>query len=87
VLTESFYRNDFQVTVDGRPTPYFRVNHAFKGVAIPGAGQHEITFAYWPEHFTLALVLGGTGLLLLAAGAHVLWHGGWIPGSLRPSAP
>ena len=87
VLTESFYWNDFQVTVDGRPTPYFRVNHAFKGVAIPGAGQHEITFAYWPEHFTLALVLGATGLLLLAAGAHVLWHGGWIPGSLRPSAP
>ena len=87
VLAESFYRDDFQVTVDGRPAVYFRVNHAFKGVTIAGAGRHEITFAYWPEHFTLALVLGAMGLLLLAAGAHWLWHGGWIPGSLRPSAP
>jgi hypothetical protein len=87
VLTESFYRNDFQVTVDGIPAPYFRVNHAFKGVAVAGAGRHEITFAYWPEHFTLALVLGAAGLLLLAAGAHLLWHGGWRPAPLRASAP
>jgi hypothetical protein len=86
VLTESFYRDDFQVTVDGRPAQYFRVNHAFKGVAIAGAGRHEITFAYWPEHFTLALVLGATGLLLLAAGAHLLWHGGWRRRPLHPSA-
>jgi hypothetical protein len=87
VLTESFYRDDFQVTVDGRPAQYFRVNHAFKGVAIAGAGRHEITFAYWPEHFTLALVLGVAGLLLLAAGAHLLWHGGWRRSPSDPSAP
>jgi hypothetical protein len=86
VLTESFYRDDFQVTVDGRPAQYFRVNHAFKGVAIAGAGRHEITFAYWPEHFTLALVLSATGLLLLAAGAHLLWHGGWRREPLRAFA-
>jgi hypothetical protein len=87
VLTESFYPHDFRVTVDGRPARYFRVNHAFKGVPIADAGRHEITFAYWPEHFTIALVLGATGLLLLATGAHLLWHGGWRRGPLRPSAP
>ena len=68
VLTETYYAEDFQVTVDGKPAPYFRVNHAFKGVAIPAAGRHEITFAYWPQYFTPALGLSVAGMLLLLAG-------------------
>lgn len=70
VLTEAYYEDDFQVTVDGRPSPYFRVNHAFKGVAITTAGRHEITFAYWPLYTTLSLWLAATGVILalLAAG-------------------
>jgi hypothetical protein len=68
VLTEAYYAEDFQVTVNGRPTPYFRINHAFKGVAIDGPGRHAITFAYWPQYFTIALWLGGAGFLLLLAG-------------------
>jgi hypothetical protein len=85
VLTEAFFQGDFQVTVDGRPARYFRVNHAFKGVAIADAGRHEVRFSYWPEHFTLALICCAAGLLLMAAGAHRLWHGGWRFGLFRPS--
>ncbi len=73
VLTETYYPGDFRVTIDGRPTDYFRVNHAFKGVAIDRAGRHEITFAYWPEHFTLALELAAAGVILLALGGGWLW--------------
>ena len=73
MLTETFYAEDFQVTVDGKPAPYFRVNHAFKGVAINSAGRHEITFAYWPQHFTLALRASAVGLLLLVIGLSWLW--------------
>ncbi len=68
VLAETYYAEDFQVTVDGKPVPFFRVNHAFKGVAIGSAGRHEIRFAYWPQHFTLALRLGAAGFALLLAG-------------------
>jgi len=75
VLAETYYVEDFAVTVNGRPAPYFRVNHAFKGVAIGGPGRHEITFAYWPQHFTLALCLGAAGFLLLLAGFVWLWRG------------
>jgi hypothetical protein len=75
VLTETYLAEDFQVMVDGKPAPYFRVNHAFKGVAIGAAGRHEITFAYWPQHFTLALWLGAAGLVLLVAGFGWLWRG------------
>jgi hypothetical protein len=85
VLAEAYYVEDFQVKVDGRPAPYFRVNHAFKGVAIASAGRHEVTFAYWPQHFTLALSLGAVGLLFLAVGFAWLWRAS--PPVVSPAAP
>jgi len=66
VLTEAYYEYDFQVTVDGKPASYFRVNHAFKGVAIPTAGRHEVTFAYWPLYTTPSLWLAAAGAALAA---------------------
>lgn len=74
VLAEAYYAEDFRVTVDGKPAPYFRVNHAFKGVAIDTPGRHEITFAYWPQYFSLALGLGAAGLLFLLVGFVWLWR-------------
>jgi hypothetical protein len=74
VLTETYYLDDFALTVNGKPADYFRVNHAFRGVALPAAGTYEITFRYWPKHFTLALWLGTTGFLLLLAGFVWLWR-------------
>jgi hypothetical protein len=84
VLTEGYLPDDFQVTVNGKPTPYFRANHSFKGIAIENAGTYEITFAYWPQHFTLALWLGAVGLVLLVGGLV------WVardPGSLIRGSP
>ncbi|OHE86764.1 MAG: hypothetical protein A3G75_01985 [Verrucomicrobia bacterium RIFCSPLOWO2_12_FULL_64_8] len=74
VLAETYYAEDFRVTINGSPAPYFRVNHAFKGVAIPAAGRYEINFAYWPRHFAFALVLSGAGVALAGAGAVWLWR-------------
>jgi hypothetical protein len=70
VLTEAYYEHDFHVTMDGKPVPYFRVNHAFKGVAIPTAGRHEITFAYWPLYTSLSLWLAAAGAVF-AGGAGI----------------
>jgi hypothetical protein len=74
VLTECYYPQDFRVTVDGRRAAFFRVNHAFKGVVIPEAGRHEIVFAYWPQYFTLALMMNAIGVLALAAGGWAMWN-------------
>lgn len=74
VLSEAFYPEDFRVTLNGAPTPYFRVNHAFKGVVLPAAGSYAIRFEYWPQHFTAALVAGATGLFLLLAGGAWWWR-------------
>ncbi|MCF7759604.1 MAG: YfhO family protein [Cephaloticoccus sp.] len=77
VLTETYYREDFQVTVNGQPADYFRLNHAFRGIRIPSAGAYEITFNYWPQYFTLALWLAFVGAMGLVGG--LVWL-------LRPNA-
>lgn len=74
VLQESWLKDDFRVKINGRPAEYLRINHAFKGVAIDAAGTYHVTFAYWPRHFTLALMLAAGGLLLFVAGTCWLWN-------------
>ena len=59
VLTETFLPDDFQATLNGAPVPYFRVNHAFKGVVIPSAGVWRVKFEYRPK--VLAPVARGWG--------------------------
>lgn len=68
VLQEAWLPDSFRVTVNGHRAHYFRVNHAFKGVSVPGPGTYRVTFTYWPVHFTLALALCGVGALLLVGG-------------------
>ena len=65
VLTEAWLPRDFRATLNGKPIDYLRLNHAFKGVVIPSAGKHRVEFTYRPRRFTLALVLGLSGLALL----------------------
>ena len=62
VLSEAWLPHDFRVTLDGKRVNYLRLNHAFKGVAIPGAGRHHLEFTYRPKRFTLALSLSALGL-------------------------
>lgn len=64
VLTESYLKDDFRATLNGTPVPYFRVNHAFKGVSIPSAGVWDVTFAYRPRHWTIAWMCAAIGMLL-----------------------
>ncbi|MEN3371124.1 MAG: hypothetical protein V7609_3267 [Verrucomicrobiota bacterium] len=70
VLTEPYVESDFQLKVNGRPSSYFRVNSAFRGVFLPGAGDYDFSYRYWPRYFTLSLWLCGFGILLLG-----LWLG------------
>jgi hypothetical protein len=67
VLTETFIADDFRATLNGQRVPYFRVNHAFKGVAVPSAGEWTVTFEYRPHHWNMSLAIAGAGVLLVAA--------------------
>lgn len=68
VLQEAWLRQDFVATVNGRPAPYFRVNHAFKGIAVDAPGTFKVKFTYRPRSFRLALGLSAAGFLALGAG-------------------
>jgi hypothetical protein len=68
VLTESYYAGDFQVTVNGKPADYFRVNHAYKGICLDAPGTYHIEYRYWPKVMNSALglaVLGWLGAAML----------------------
>lgn len=82
VLTESYFPGDFRVTLNGRPVPYFRANHAFKAIIIPEAGDHEIRFAYWPQEMNRALAMAAVGLVLGIAA--LVWA--WRVRTHRPSS-
>jgi len=66
VLHEAWLNGDFRVTVNGQRARYFRVNHAFKGVAVDQAGTYRVRFAYWPRRFTGTLVAAGIAVAILA---------------------
>jgi hypothetical protein len=74
VLTETFLPDDFILRVNGAPGHYFRVNHAFKGLLIPGPGTFTISFSYWPRRFTLSLLMAGGGALILTIWAFALFR-------------
>jgi hypothetical protein len=65
VLTEAFVREDFQARVNGKPANYFRLNSAFKGLFVPGAGDYAVSFAYWPRYLTLSLWIASIGAAIL----------------------
>ena len=67
VISETYLADDFRATLNGRRVPYFRVNHAFKGVAIPSAGEWAVVFEYRPHHWDLSLAIAGVGIVLLAS--------------------
>jgi hypothetical protein len=66
VLMESHLPRDFRATVNGQSVAYFRVNHAFKGLRIPAAGQWDVTFEYRPYSWELSVALTGFGIIVLA---------------------
>ncbi|MDB6026551.1 MAG: hypothetical protein JWM68_2774 [Verrucomicrobiales bacterium] len=49
VMAQTFY-HAWKASVDGKPTPIYRANHAFQAIEVPG-GQHVITFVYDDQMF------------------------------------
>jgi hypothetical protein len=66
VLTEAYEKDNFHATLNGKRVPYFRINHAFKGIYVDGAGTYEVKFAYWPRGLSSALIVSAVGFGLIA---------------------
>ncbi len=66
VLGETYLADDFRATVNGQPTEYFRINQAFKGLIVPGAGDWDVRFEYRPQYWDRSLAAAAIGVALLA---------------------
>ncbi len=64
VLQETWSPGDLKVTINGAAVPCFRINHAFRAITVPAAGDYTVRFAYWPRVLTPALWLAAAGLAL-----------------------
>jgi hypothetical protein len=67
VLDETFMAGDFVATLNGRKVPYFRVNHVFKGAAIPSPGTWRVKFEYRPVRWRESLAIAAFGLIITVA--------------------
>jgi hypothetical protein len=68
VVLSDLWDPGWKVFVEGRPMPIQRVNHAFRGVALP-RGRSSLEFRYEPASFRLGLYALLVALVLTAAWA------------------
>lgn len=60
------YHDGWIAYVDGKETPVQKVDIAFSGVIINGAGKHTVKLHYRPYGFKLGIMLSGIGVIMLA---------------------
>ena len=65
VLGETYYPEDFVVSLNGKSADYIRVNNAFKGVWVNNTGTYNVSYTYRPKKLNQALLLCLLGLVLL----------------------
>jgi uncharacterized membrane protein YfhO len=69
ILTDKYYPG-WSATVDGVPTPIYRTDYLFRGVAV-AAGAHRVEFFYRPRSVIVGAALTLAGVV--AIGAVVVW--------------
>lgn len=67
------WSDGWRATIDGRETPLFHVNWAFRGVVVP-AGKHVVEMRYAPRAWILAFWLALAGVALAAYVASSGWR-------------
>jgi hypothetical protein len=66
ILADAYYPG-WELAIDGKPAPVYRVNGLMRGAAVSG-GHHRLVYTYAPGSFRvgrLVLVVGLAALLLL----------------------
>ncbi len=63
VFSDIYYPNGWEVTIDGQPSEYFRVNYILRGMVIP-AGEHTIEWTFRPKSYYAGVKVGLIGSLM-----------------------
>ena len=64
VVLADIYYPGWELTIDGKPAPIYRVNGVMRG-AVVSAGHHRLVFTYAPRSFRVGLVVSIAGLGVL----------------------
>ncbi|MBW7952657.1 MAG: YfhO family protein, partial [Chitinophagaceae bacterium] len=64
VFSEIYYDKGWNVYIDGKLTPYAKVNYVLRGMPIP-AGEHEIVFKFEPKSHILGWKLTSISTILI----------------------
>lgn len=66
VFSEIYYPKGWEVTIDGEPASYFRVNYVLRAMLVP-EGKHNIEFEFRPASYYTGekIALAGSSILLL----------------------
>ncbi len=66
VMSEIFYPDGWNITIDNQPAECIRVNYVLRGMKIP-SGKHTVEFKFEPQSFLLGenISIAASGLLLL----------------------
>jgi len=74
VFSEIYYGSGWQVTIDGKEVPHYRVDYVLRGLEIP-SGSHHIEFTFEPEVIQtgshIALASSVILVLLILAGVFI----------------
>lgn len=74
VFSENYYKNGWQVTIDGQEVPHYNVNYVLRGLEIP-KGNHIIKFEFKPQvvHTGAKIsLISSIVFLILILGAFIL---------------
>jgi hypothetical protein len=64
VILADVYYPGWELTIDDKPAPFYRVNGLMRGAAL-SAGPHRLVYTYAPRSFRLGLVVSTAGVAAL----------------------
>jgi hypothetical protein len=64
VILSDIYYPGWELAIDGKPAPIYRVNGSMRGAAV-AAGPHRVVYTYAPRSFRIGCLVSVVGLALL----------------------